>query len=564
MARTILVVGGYGVFGGRLSRLLASELDRRLVVAGRSLERARHFCMAHGGEPLAFDRDGDLGQQLREIAPAIVIDAAGPFQSYGEDGYRLARAALTTGAHYLDLADDANFVLGIGTLDELAKATGRVAISGASSVPAISSAAADALVGSLSRVTLIESVILPGNRAPRGLSVVRAILSQVGKPIHLWRGREWTTAPGWSAPQRVSLQVPGVGPIDGRWCGFIGAPDLVLFPQRYGARSVLFRAGLELPLLHLGLWLLSWAPRLGLVRSLEPFAEPLRRIAERTLSFGSDRGGMIVTVVGRDAAGPSVRRTWSLVVEAGDGPFVPAIPAYLLTRKILNDCPAAGARPCIGELTLGEIEAGLARLSVTTRRAEALVPTLYERVLGADHERLPAAIRELHDVHDRETYVGQAMAVNGRSRVARLFARLLRLPKDANQVPVRITIERNGDGERWTRQFGAQAFRSRLERHKDSTPGVIVEQFGPLSLRMRLPVDGQGLSMPIERADLFGLRLPSGLTPIGHTRETVDSAGRFCFDVDIGLPGVGRIIRYAGWLIPSGNQAANLEATLEG
>ena len=62
--------------------------------------------------------------------------------------------------------------------------------------------------------------------------------------------------------------------------------------------------------------------------------------------------------------------------------------------------------------------------------------------------------------------------------------------------------------------------------------------------------------MSIERADLFGLRLPSWLTPIGHTRETVDSAERFCFDVDVALPGVGRIIRYTGWLIPSGKQTA--------
>lgn len=358
LVKTVLLVGGYGVFGGRLSRLLAGERGLRLVVAGRSLERAQRFCMAHGGVPLAFDRDGDLREQLGGIAPAIVIDAAGPFQSYGSEGYRLARAALETGAHYLDLADDADFALGIGTLDEVAKATGRVAISGARRVPAISSAAADALVGGLSRVTLIESVILPGNRAPRGLSVVRAVLSQVGKPIRLWRGGEWTTAPGWSALRRTDLQ----GAIERRWCAFIGAPDLVLFPPRYGARSVLFRAGLELPVLHLGLWLASWGPRLGIVRSLEPFAEPLRWIAKPTRSFGSDRGGMIVTVVGRDAAGQPVRRTWSLVVEAGDGPFVPAIPAYLLTRKILNVCPTAGARPCVGELTLGEIEEGLTRL----------------------------------------------------------------------------------------------------------------------------------------------------------------------------------------------------------
>jgi len=512
---------------------------------------ARRFCEAHGGEPLAFDRNGDVGQQLRNIAPAIVIDAAGPFQSYGADRYHLAQQALMEGAHYLDLADDAEFVLGIDALDELAKAKSRVALSGASSVPAISSAVADALVSGLSRVAVIESTILPGNRAPRGLSVVRAILSQAGKPIRMWRGGEWTTVSGWSAPQRTDLRVPGARPIERRWSSFIGAPDLMLFPQRYGARSVLFRAGLELPILHLGLWLLSWVPRLGLVRSLEPFAKSLRWLAERTTSHGSDRGGMIVSIVGREAAGQPLRRTWSLVVEAGDGPFVPAVPAYVLTRKLLSACPPAGARSCVGELTLSEIEGGLARLSATTHRTEALAPTLYEQILGEEEARLPGSIRRLHDVHDRELYVGEAIVVNGRSWLARLCARLMRLPEDADGVPVCVTIERYDDGERWTRRFGMQLFRSRMQRPSDRTPGVIVERFGALSLRMRLLVDGQGLSMPIEQAFVFGLRLPRWLTPISRTRERVDAAGRFCFDVDVALPGIGRVVHYAGWLTPS-------------
>jgi hypothetical protein len=33
--------------------------------------------------PLAFDRDGDVEAQLRQISPDIVVDATGPFQLYG-------------------------------------------------------------------------------------------------------------------------------------------------------------------------------------------------------------------------------------------------------------------------------------------------------------------------------------------------------------------------------------------------------------------------------------------------------------------------------------------------
>ncbi|MBC7737498.1 MAG: hypothetical protein H7245_09860 [Candidatus Saccharibacteria bacterium] len=44
----ILILGGYGVFGGRLVQLLAGQgLD--LIVAGRDLQRARAFCATHPG-----------------------------------------------------------------------------------------------------------------------------------------------------------------------------------------------------------------------------------------------------------------------------------------------------------------------------------------------------------------------------------------------------------------------------------------------------------------------------------------------------------------------------------
>ena len=79
----VLILGGYGTFGGRLAQLLADEERLTLVIAGRSLARARAFCttLPPAAELATFDRDGDVEQQLREIAPDIVVDATGPFQS---------------------------------------------------------------------------------------------------------------------------------------------------------------------------------------------------------------------------------------------------------------------------------------------------------------------------------------------------------------------------------------------------------------------------------------------------------------------------------------------------
>src|SRR5215470_7207553 len=112
--RKILILGGYGTFGGRLARLLADEPRLTVLIAGRSLAKAKAFCASLGQaaatmRPVELNRDGDVAPQLRALKPDIVVDASGPFQAYGTDPYRVVEAALALGVNYLDLADDAAF-----------------------------------------------------------------------------------------------------------------------------------------------------------------------------------------------------------------------------------------------------------------------------------------------------------------------------------------------------------------------------------------------------------------------------------------------------------------------
>src|SRR5450631_4297271 len=64
---TVLILGGYGTFGGRLAQLLADEERLTLIVAGRSLNKAEQFCAALAARatllPRVFDRDGDADAQ---------------------------------------------------------------------------------------------------------------------------------------------------------------------------------------------------------------------------------------------------------------------------------------------------------------------------------------------------------------------------------------------------------------------------------------------------------------------------------------------------------------------
>ncbi len=60
--------------------------------------------------------------------------------------------------------------------------------------------------------------------------------------------------------------------------------------------------------------------------------------------------------------GKAIRRRWQAIAHAGDGPFIPAVQARAIVRKLKAVDP--GARPCRSDLTLQEIERAMAGLSV--------------------------------------------------------------------------------------------------------------------------------------------------------------------------------------------------------
>lgn len=543
---TVLIIGGYGVFGGKLALALAQDPLLDVVVAGRSLIKAQVFCAQNGGRALQIDtRSDQLARVIVGQSPYVVIDAAGPFQGYDKASYCVAKAAIACGAHYLDLSDDAGFTAGISSLDSLARATDVVALSGVSSVPAMSSAAVEGLCDGMTDIHLIESVILPGNRAPRGLSVMRAILAQVGQPMLLWRGNRFTAVRGWSEGRKEVLSIDGAAPVLRRRSSLIGAPDLTLFPTRYKARGVEFRAGLDLWIMHWGLAVVGFLVRLRLLRSAEPLAGLLKWFADRLESFGSDRGGMRVRVIGRLANGCGVLREWSLIAEAGDGPHIPAVAARVMCQRLLAGQVDVGARPCLGEFSLQDAEGMMSNLRVAFGRCERPVVPVFQAALGKRFAELPAVVQDLHCVLYRRHWKGRAQVTRGRGLLARLICRIVGFPAAGQGVAVTVSMHRNGPIETWVRDFDGKQFRSVLTIGQ---AGTVWERFGPFNFEIGLKVSGGRLTYPVRRARLFGLPWPMALTPTSETFEEVDADGHARFDVAISLPIIGRLIHYQGWL----------------
>lgn len=363
--RRVLIVGGYGAFGARAAERLAREPGCEIVIAGRSADKGRVHAEALAPRARArirhavLDATAATAEALQALAPNVVINASGPFQ---QQDYTLARACIAAGCHYVDLADARTFVTGIGALDGKAKAAGVSIISGASSVPGLSSAAVRSMAEDLPRLDEVHVGISPGNSFDPGIATATAIISQAGKPLSVRQGGRQIAAHGWQGLHRHRF--PEIGY---RWMSDVEVPDLDLFPQHYPELStVRFSAGLEVGLFHLGLWGISWLARAGIVRSLAPLAAPMLASKRRLSMLGSDSGGMFVRVVGLDHEGVKRTRVWSLVARSGDGPYVPAIASVILARQLLaNEGPAPGAQPCFGLFQLEDFDAEVADLDIT-------------------------------------------------------------------------------------------------------------------------------------------------------------------------------------------------------
>ncbi len=360
---TVLIVGGYGAFGGKIVSLLADEPRLTLIVAGRSADRARMFCEAariSAGAvlaPAAFDRAGPIEDGLAALRPDIVIDASGPFQAYGERPYALIESCLAGGANYMDLADGSEFVAGIKAFDERARAAGLYALSGASTCPALTAAAARRLCAGMARVTSIRAGIAPSPFAAIGENVVRAIAGYAGQPVRVRRGGQTATAYAFTEQMRFTISPPGVAPLPSKMFSLVDSPDLLALAELWpDIETVWVGAGTVPEITHRMLVGLAWLVRLGLIPSLSPLAKLMHR-AMRVLRWGAHRGGMFVALSGEDGAGAPLERCWHMIAEGDDGPFIPAMAAAALIRKTLSGCPPApGARAALRELELEDYD----------------------------------------------------------------------------------------------------------------------------------------------------------------------------------------------------------------
>lgn len=337
----IVVLGGYGTFGSLISTQLTT--NENLYIAGRNQKQGSEFSKSIGADFIHCNIEDkfSLGRAIQ--GAKIVINAISPFVP---GNYSIPKYCIQQGCNYIDLADGRDYVSGFSSLSNLAKQYKVFACTGASTAPAVTSAMVIELLKSTDNISSIKIAMNAGNKNKPGISTFKSILMYTGSPIKVWKSGQWKTHMGWGLSEAFEFPAP----VGKRLVQLCNVPDLDLFPSLFHTDTVIFKAGVELSLFNLGLSLLAYIKKFTPQINLIPLAKPLVTISRLFKFLGSYSGGISVIIDTKNGN----RHSMSFVTSK-NGPYIPASPAVILTRKIVNNDPLDfGAYPCVGFITFEE------------------------------------------------------------------------------------------------------------------------------------------------------------------------------------------------------------------
>ncbi|MBN1379854.1 MAG: saccharopine dehydrogenase NADP-binding domain-containing protein [Gammaproteobacteria bacterium] len=379
----ILVIGGYGRIGSCIcERLVLDETvyhgDKHniaVMIAGRNDEKAALLAgQLRAKKPEAEIKvvkldinSPELTRQIAATSANLVIHTAGPFQ---KQDYRVAKASINAGAHYIDVADASDYVLNIKQLD-FASAHDLSIISGAGTSPALFAAVIDQLVCEFKILESIDYGYTPGYSSGRGTARVKSILAGVGRPFTVWRDGDWKKAYGWQQ-QRVHNYRKAIKfrRLRKRWLANLDVPDMQLFPERYaGVNAVRFGTGIEIGFFHRILWYMSFLSRMRLIWNWRFMGGLINTISCWFNWSGSKVSGLFVEISGEDFQNRPKRLHWALAAGSGHGPYIAAIPAVILARKLAHhEYVPVGAQICTDLVRLDEIMREIKELDIKVEK----------------------------------------------------------------------------------------------------------------------------------------------------------------------------------------------------
>lgn len=582
----VLILGGSGTFGRLVARLLCRESRRRLrkqggeerielILSGRSAEK-----LDRARSELEEKEKGDIWthaaplssfcETLSIVRPSVVVHAAGGYER--GRGFDVATECLKHNVHYLDLADDRDYIKQFKTKFGHCGEESPALITGASTTPGVTSVVVSHIVETWKTMGVdpksVSIAISPGNRLPRGEETIRSVLSYCGRPFDCFEDGRWIQRYGWQDLTYASML--GLGR---RAVSNINVSDHDLFPDAYDLETVAFKAGLELQFFQYGILLLSYIVRwVPFAPSASYFAPLLMKTSLNFNRLGSDDGGMKISVKGHTREGLETSASWSFFAGAGQGPYTPAVASAILARKACEGTLKGGGRVCMNEFSIDEFK----------NQLDSMNFHFYENMDERDEERdlfghafgdifAPPFFRKFHGKGG--VVYGEMNVGVGAGIVAKAMGFFANFPRPIEKVDIRVvsSIEsEKGGAIRWERKFAHHG--APLASTVEWRDGVMIENFSifgglvPVSFSFRLePVLKQcecrknpsvlrGFKHITTRMRLFNIPVPRwcALTADGTSMLVDDGTGdgqgdAWDVDVEVAAPfNIGTVLSYRG------------------
>jgi saccharopine dehydrogenase-like NADP-dependent oxidoreductase len=304
----ILITGGYGTVGRRVAADLAPDYPGRIIVAGRSAEKAAQLAAAELGY-------GVRGRRVDVGDPSSVEAALGGvgvvMSCIDQPEPHLLRAAVRKGLAYTDIAPHLMTRRPTEAMKTEAAQTGARIMLGTGLAPGISSLLALLGADRVGAVESVESNVLLSFGDAYGPASRAYLLEEIALPYAVRiEGREVPMRP-FARSARVTFPPP----LGERTAYLFPFSDQVFFPETRGARTALSRLALDPPwlgkllsaLVELRVTaMLPW--RAGAEERLQRLTAWLQRRYEGRDFYGvavevhGARGGVRVSLVGRGQA----------------------------------------------------------------------------------------------------------------------------------------------------------------------------------------------------------------------------------------------------------------------
>lgn len=301
--KRVIVVGGFGFFGGAVVELLRAIGVAPLIASRRATA------------DLQIDAEDPASLRAGLRREDIVVDTAGPFQNRTT---ALVEAAMDIRFDVIDISDSLDYTLRVDALRPRIEETGIRVLTSCSSVSTV--VAALVRRSGVQDPVRVSVFLSPAAKETASSGTGGSLQHSLGRTIRVLRGGRLVSAVGWRESRPFQMPPP-----IGRACGYLmESVHALTLPRIWPS------------LREADFWVDSRVPGLNLVFSLAARVPVMRWIVSRLQSrglvvarlLGSKAGGMLVEIEGAGAVAQAIlvaRRRSYLVAVA---------PAVLVARAL--------------------------------------------------------------------------------------------------------------------------------------------------------------------------------------------------------------------------------------